>query len=154
MDQTVDTRRLIIPGLAGLHEALAPIGYALMRFSTGAIVIYHGYAKLFTGFAPMVAKNILTPLGVPAPEIVAYGLGALEFFGGAALAIGLLTRPIALLFVIELAVATYWHSGNGYFFASPHGGWEYPLLLTLLNLGILLGGGGRCSADQAIGREF
>jgi putative oxidoreductase len=145
---------LIIPGLAGVHEALAPRAYAFMRFCTAAIVVYHGYAKLFAGFAPVVAKNVLIPLGVPAPELVAYALGALEFFGGIALAIGLLTRPIALLFVIELAVVTYWHSGNGYFFSSPRGGWEYPLLLTLLNLGILVGGSGRCAVDRVIGREF
>jgi len=149
-DHTVTSKQLIIPGL----EALAPYGYPLIRFCTGAIVIYHGYAKLFNGFAPVVAKNILTPLGVPAPELVAYGLGVLEFVGGAALALGLLTRPIALLFVIELAVATYWHSGNGYFFSSPRGGWEFPLLLMLLNLGLLFGGSGRCAVDRMIGREF
>ena len=154
MDQTVDSKRLIIPGLAACYESLAPRAYAFMRFCTGAIVIYHGYAKLFTGFGPVVAKNILTPLGFPAPEVWATLLGGLEFFGGAALAIGLLTRPIALMFVIELAIATYWHSANGFFFSSPRGGWEYPLLLTLLNLGILFGGGGRCSVDRAIGKEF
>jgi putative oxidoreductase len=120
--------------------ALAPWGYTLMRFSAGAVVVYHGYAKLFAGFAPVVAKNVLTPLGFPLPVVWAYFLGVLELVGGAALAIGLLTRPLALLFVIELAIVTYWHSGNGYFFTSPGGGWEFPLLLMLQYLGISIGG--------------
>jgi putative oxidoreductase len=123
-----------------LDELLAPRGYTLMRFSAGAVVVYHGYAKLFAGFAPVVAKNILTPLGFPLPVVWAYFLGVLELVGGAALAIGLFTRPVALMFVIELAIVTYWHSGNGYFFTSPGGGWEFPLLLLLQYLGTLLSG--------------
>jgi putative oxidoreductase len=154
MSDTAEARGLVFRGLARTYEALAPWGYTLMRFSAGAVVVYHGYAKLFAGFAPVVAKNVLTPLGFPLPVVWAYFLGVLELVGGAALAIGLLTRPLALLFVIELAIVTYWHSGNGYFFTSPGGGWEFPLLLMLQYLGILLAGAGRHSVDRMLGREF
>ena len=131
MSDTAEARGLVFRGLGKIYEVLAPWGYTLMRFSAGAVVLYHGYAKLFAGFAPVVAKNILTPLGFPFPIVWAYFLGIVELFGGAALAVGLLTRPIALLFVIELVIVTYWHSANGYFFNSPGGGWEFPLLLML-----------------------
>src|SRR5262249_52569876 len=69
-----------------------------------------------------VAQNVLTPLGFPAPLAWAYFLGVLEFFGGAALAMGFLTRPLALMFTVQMAIVTYWHAGNGYFFSSPRGG--------------------------------
>jgi uncharacterized membrane protein YphA (DoxX/SURF4 family) len=36
--------------------------------------------------------------GFPIPETLAYGLWVLQLLGGAALAVGLLTRTIALLF--------------------------------------------------------
>src|SRR5712691_5073601 len=153
MDGAIDTRRLIFPGLATLYQGIGPYSYAIIRFGAGAILVYHGYAKLFGGFAGPVAQNILTPLGFPMPLAWAYFLGILELFGGAALAIGLLTRPIALMLTVELAIATYWHGGNGYFFTVPRGGWEFPLLLTVLYVAIFFRGAGRCSIDRLIGKE-
>src|SRR5512136_99983 len=113
MAGTIDTNRLMFPGLAGLYESLAPYSYAIIRFAAGAVVIYHGYMKLFGGFAGPVAQNVLTPLGFPAPLAWAYFLGVLELFGGALLALGLFTRPLALAFAIQFAIITYWHSANG-----------------------------------------
>src|SRR5215510_11675078 len=62
---TIDTRRLIFPALGGFYQSIAPYSYAIIRFCAGAIVIYHGYMKLFGGFAGPVAQNVLTPLGSP-----------------------------------------------------------------------------------------
>src|SRR5215467_6044539 len=58
MQGTIDKSRLIWPQLAGLYEIVAPYSYALIRFAAGTVFMYHGYAKLFAGFAPVVAKNI------------------------------------------------------------------------------------------------
>ncbi len=154
MDGTIDNKRLIVPALGALYQSVAPYSYAIIRFCMGAVVIYHGYMKLFGGTATPVANNVLTPLGFPMPLAWAYFLGILEFFGGAALAVGLLTRPIALMFTVQMAIVTYWHAGNGYFFSSPRGGWEFPLLLTLIYAAIFFRGGGRCSIDRMLGREF
>jgi len=151
---TVDTNRLVIPGLSGLYEAISPYSYAIIRCAAGLILVYHGYMKLFGGAAAPVAQNVLTPLGFPLPIVWAYFLGILEFFGGIMLAVGLLTRPIALMFTIQMAFVLYWHSANGYFFSSPRGGWEYPLLLLVLYFAIFFRGGGRCSVDKAIGKEL
>jgi len=151
---TIDKNRLMFPGLAGLYESLAPYSYAIIRFAAGALVIYHGYMKLFGGFAGPVAQNVLAPLGFPAPLAWAYFLGVLEFFGGALLALGLFTRPLALAFAIQFAIITYWHSANGYFFTSPRGGWEFPALMTVIYLAIFFRGGGRCSLDKSIGKEL
>jgi putative oxidoreductase len=150
----IDRSRLLIPGLAGLYEGIAPYSYAIIRFIAGAILIYHGYGKLFGGMVDMVAKNVVTPLGLPDPMAWAYFLALLEFVGGAFLAIGFLVRPIALLLTIEFIVILYWHSGNGYSFTSPKGGWEYPLLLLVVYAAIFFRGAGRCSIDRMIGKEF
>ncbi len=154
MQGTIDKSRLILPGLASLYEGIAPYSYPLIRFGAGAIFMYHGYAKLFLGFGAFVAKNILTPMGFPMPDLLANLLGVLELFGGAALALGLLTRPIALMFAIEMVFVTKWHFPNGYFFTSPKGGYEFPLLMLLIYIVIVFRGAGRCSIDRIIGKEF
>jgi putative oxidoreductase len=150
----IDSTRLIFPGLAGLYQSIAPYSYAIIRFCAGAILIYHGYGKLFGSNIAGVADHVVTPLGLPMPMAWAYFLAILEFFGGAALAIGFLTRPIALMLTIEFIVITFWHAGNGYSFSSPKGGYEFPLLLTLVYAAIFFRGAGRCSIDRMIGKEF
>jgi putative oxidoreductase len=150
----VDSNRLIIPGLAGLYASVSPYSYAIIRFIAGAILVFHGYNKLFvTGVAP-VAEHVVAVLGLPLPIAWAYLLGILEFFGGIALAVGFLTRPLALMLTIEFVIITFWHGGNGYVCASPHGGFEYPLLLTVVYAAIFFRGAGRCSIDRMIGKEF
>jgi putative oxidoreductase len=150
----IDTTRLIIPGLAGLYQTVSPYSYALVRFVAGAILVPHGYTKLFVSGVQGVADHVVTALGLPMPLAWAYLLGVLECFGGAALAVGLLTRPLALMLTIEFIVITFWHSGNGFAFSSPHGGYEYPLVLTVVYAAIFFRGAGRCSIDRMIGKEF
>jgi putative oxidoreductase len=150
----VDSTRLIIPGLAGLYASISPYSYAIIRFIAGAILIYHGYNKLFVTGVQGVADHVVAVLGLPMPLAWAYLLGILEFFGGIALAVGFLTRPIALMLVVEFGVITFWHFGNGYSFSSPKGGYEFPLVLLVLYIAIFFRGAGRCSIDRAIGKEF
>jgi len=154
MDGQIDSKRLIIPGLAGLYQSIAPYSYAIIRFCAGAVLIYHGYGKLFAGGVPGLAEHVVKVLGLPFPLAWAYFLGILECFGGALLAIGFLTRPIALMLTIEFIVIAFWHSGNGYSFASPHGGYEYPAVLLFVYAAIFFRGAGRCSLDRMIGKEF
>jgi putative oxidoreductase len=150
----IDTTRLIIPGLAGLYQTVSPYSYAVVRFIAGAVLVPHGYTKLFGSGVQGVADHVVTALGLPMPLAWAYLLGVLECFGGAALAVGLLTRPLALMLTIEFIVITFWHSGNGFAFSSPHGGYEYPLVLTVVYAAIFFRGAGRCSIDRMIGKEF
>jgi putative oxidoreductase len=150
----VDSSRLIFPGLAGLYQSISPYSYAMIRFIAGAILVLHGYNKLFNGGVQGVADHVVTVLGLPMPLAWAYFLGILECFGGAALAVGFLTRPIALMLTIEFIIITLWHSGNGYVFSSPHGGYEYPLVLLVVYAAIFFRGAGRCSIDRMIGKEF
>ena len=89
-------------------------------------------------------------MGFPAPLAWAYLLGILEFFGCAALAVGFLTRPIALMLTVEMAIVTFFvqfpQGYNEYL--------EYTLILLALSAVYAANGGGRYSLDHVIGREF
>jgi putative oxidoreductase len=142
--------KLIIPGLGGIYGVLGPLSYAVARIVLGGIIMVHGYAKLFGGAAPIVANQLLAPMGFLAPLAWAYLLGILEFFGCAALAVGFLTRPIALMLTVEMAIVTFFvqfpQGYNEYL--------EYTLILLALSAVYAANGGGRYSLDHVIGREF
>jgi putative oxidoreductase len=155
MANVIDEPKLYIPGLAGLYRGLAPYGYPVIRFAAGAILIPHGWAKLFGGAAPFVADKVLGPLGVPMPHLTVIFLGLLETVGVAALALGLFTRVIAAMLAFEFLIITFAvHFPRGYSFSSQGGGYEYPLLLMVIYIGIFMRGSDRCSIDRMIGRQF
>jgi putative oxidoreductase len=151
-DGAIDPQRLLIPRLARVYRVTAPFAYAWIRFWAGALLIPHGYAKLFQGAAAGTAGTI-AKLGLEPALGWAYFLGVVEFFGGILIAIGLLTRLAAAVLAIEFAVivlAVKWPNG---FFAFRQG-FEFELLWGLLCLAFVFRGGGRYSADRAIGKEL
>jgi putative oxidoreductase len=123
--------RPIIPFVAPLYRALEPYAYTLIRIAAGAIFIPHGVQKLFLGAAA-------TPLG--------YGLGVLELVGGALLALGLLTRPIALLLLIDVAMIIFANYSKGWLWT--RGGIQYHSFLFGMLLAVLIGGPGRYAAGR------
>ncbi|HEY4133740.1 MAG TPA: DoxX family protein [Alphaproteobacteria bacterium] len=148
--------RPIIPALAPLYDAVRDLGWPLIRFAAGIMLMPHGAQKLFgwfggggiDGFAAFFTK-----MGIePAVPLVILS-GATELIGGFLLAIGFLTRPAAVAVVVLMLVAIVKvHLPAGYFGGS--GGYEYALLWGLVAVGIALRGGGTLSVDRAIGREF
>lgn len=152
MSMQTSAPRLVIPSLAGLYQALSPYSYAFMRFCVGAMLVPHGFMKLFvTGVGQLLP--LFGAWGLPAPIAWAYWIGILEFGGGMLLAVGFLTRPIALMVAVEMAVAVlgvHWAKG----FSWGGGGYEYPLLWGLLCLAIAVRGGERLSVDRALGIEL
>lgn len=147
--------KLYLPGLSKLYQSICPYAYPLIRFAAGAIVVPHGWIKLFGSAAPFIAERILAPIGLPAPYFWVYFLGVLEAIGGLALALGLFTRLIAAMFVVEMAVITVAvHFPRGYTFTSQGGGYEFPLLLLALYVAIFMRGSDLCSIDRMIGREI
>jgi putative oxidoreductase len=145
--------KLMIPGLSALYQSLSPYSYALMRFCVGAILVPHGYQKLFQGGVNGLAAGPITALGLQPALAWAYWIGIVEFIGAIMLAIGLFTRPVALIILIEMVVIVFGiNLSQGFFWTSR--GFEYPLLLGLLCLAILFRGGDRLSVDRAIGKEL
>ena len=123
----------ILPFVAPLYRALEPYAYTLIRISAGAIFIPHGIQKLFLGGAA-------TPMG--------YALGLLELVGGALLALGILTRPIALLLLLDVAAIIFANIGKGWLWT--RGGIQYHVFISGMLLAVLIGGAGR----YALGRKL
>src|SRR5689334_13945282 len=93
----------IIPALAPLYARLEPGAYVALRVMAGAIIASFGYRKLFAGgMANEIA--LFHRLGLEPAAILGPFICGLEFFGGLAIVLGLLTRPIALMFVVEMLV--------------------------------------------------
>ncbi|MFL6570793.1 MAG: DoxX family protein [Burkholderiales bacterium] len=136
---TVQARRAtpILPFVAPLYRALEPYAYTLIRISAGAIFIPHGVQKLFLGGAATAASS---PLG--------YGLGVLELVGGALVALGILTRPMALLLLLDVAAIIFANIGKGWLWT--RGGVQYHVFILGMLLAVLIGGAGR----HALGRKL
>src|SRR5579883_1536308 len=71
--------RLVVPALSGLYEALAPYSYSFMRFWVGAIMVPHGYVKLFNGGITNTAA-VLAKAGFEPSFAWAYLVSGVEFF--------------------------------------------------------------------------
>ena len=115
---------------------LQPFAQLVMRLALGAIMIAHGYHKVWGGFHQHMDK--VGSLGLPA--WMAYLSAGTEFFGGIAIVLGLFTRFFSLAFVIEMAIAIWKvHFKNG---LTGQGGYEFPLALATIAFGLLCFGGG------------
>ena len=124
-------------------SGLQSCGLAALRIVVGVIFLMHGGQKLFMGFHNVA--GFLGSLGIPLPTFAAIVLTAVEFLGGIALILGLLTRYFAALLAIDMLVAliTY-HVKNGFFMPN---GVEYPMLLLVANLNLVLAGAGALGVD-------
>lgn len=79
--------------------------YALfvLRLFVGAVFLTHGALKLFGGLKGFA--GFLQLAGVPAPDLMAPLVAAVEFLGGVAILLGLGTRTAAILLSIVMLVA-------------------------------------------------
>jgi putative oxidoreductase len=146
----------LIPAIAPLTDALAPLAWPLIRAATGLMLMPHGAQKLFGWFGgyglEATAGFFETKLGLVPGLFFALSAGLIEFAGGLLLALGLFTRPVAASVAALMAVAVVQvHLANGFFWTK--GGIEYPLLWGLVALAFVLAGGGPLSLDRRIGRE-
>jgi len=115
---------------------LQPLALLVTRLVVGAIMIAHGYHKVFGGFHHHM--EMVGSLGLPA--WLAYLSAGTEFFGGIAIVLGFFTRFFSLAIVIEMAVAIWKvHFKNG---LTGNGGFEFPLALAAIAFTLLCFGGG------------
>lgn len=134
----------------GIAPSRIDAGLAVLRAVVGAIFIAHGAQKLFVfGFGGVAGA--FGQIGVPFPEVVGPAVALVEFFGGIALLLGLLTRLAGLgLFLTMLGAMFLVHLPNGFF--APNG-IEFTLALAGATLGFALMGAGRFSLDHALARR-
>lgn len=123
------------------------IGLTLLRIVVGVIFLAHGYQKLFVWGIGGVT-GAFTQMGIPAPHLSAYLAAFAEFFGGAALLLGLFTRLAAIPVAITMIVAILQvHLKNGFYAPT---GIEYPLALLAANVALIATGGGVFALDNLL----
>jgi len=88
----------------------------ILRLMAGGVFLWEGILKFVY---PNQGVGRFTKLGFPMPDITADFVGVLEIFGGLCLILGLLTRLVALVFVIEMIVAILSTKVSLYFGTSP-----------------------------------
>ena len=145
--------KLLFHGLAGFYNSVSDLWYPMIRFSIGAILFMHGYAKLANFGIARVASNFGSNYGLPIPTFLAYSAVFLETVGAICIAVGLFTRFFAAAIAIELLIAMFAaHVTKG--FSVSAGGYEYVLFLGIVMFAIALRGGGPYSVDRLIGKEL
>jgi putative oxidoreductase len=123
-------------------DRLQPLALLVMRLALGAVMLGHGYHKVFGGLhhhAELVAS-----LGLPA--WTAYLSSFTEFFGGLLVLLGLFTRVAAFAICINMSVAiakVHFHNG-----LMGNGGYEFPLALAALAFALIFFGGGPIAFDH------
>lgn len=132
-------------GACKLGQKFKEEAYLLLRIVTGLVFFVHGYTKVFTTGIGNVA-GFFNGVGIPFPTLcaplVAYG----ELLGGIALILGVFTHWIAKLNVIIMLGAIFFvHLAKGYNILE--GGYEYALLILVVNIVIATTGAGKYSVD-------
>ena len=121
---------------------LATVMHAALRIGAGLLFLQHGLQKLFGMFGGTVVP-LASQMGVA---------GVLELAGGILIAVGLLTRPVAVVLVAEMLVAyVQAHAPQGIWPITNRG--ELALLYALIFALFAAHGAGALSVDGIIGRR-
>jgi putative oxidoreductase len=129
-------------------DRLQPLALLALRLALGAIMVAHGYSKVFGGLhhhAQFVAS-----LGMPA--WLGYLSAFAEFLGGILLIVEFLTRLAALAIFIDMAVAigkVHWKNG---LVGANRSGYEFPLALAVIACALIFYGAGPIAIDHVFGR--
>lgn len=124
-----------------------------IRLALAAVFIAHGSQKVLgtfngPGFKTYVSGN--TPFSFMRPAWLWLAAAAFsEFAGGIAIGLGFLTRVGAFFIACVMITAIAGVHWPGGFFAANRG-YEYPMALLAMALGLLIAGGGQASVDRAL----
>jgi len=123
----------------------------ILRVGTGVIFIPHGYPKMTGGGGEEKGGQAhltqsLAQMGLPFPYAFAALVGAIEFFGGLLLILGLQTQWASLALVFVMLVAT----GRVLVQRGFVGNADFPFSLLVATLALALLGGGAVSLEQIV----
>lgn len=128
-------------------DRLQPLALLVMRLSLGAIMVAHGYHKVFGGLHHHA--QFVSSLGLPA--WTAYLSSFTEFVGGLLILAGLFTRAAALAICIDLSVAIWKvHLHNGLTGNGNGNGFEFPLAVATLAFALIFFGAGPIALDHIL----
>src|SRR3989338_177637 len=129
-------------------ERAKHIAVFLLRVVAGLLFLQAGGMKIFDWFGGVPVEFG----GHPAFMSQIWIGGALEFYGGAAILLGLFTRPVAFILSGEMAVAYFqFHQPSGFWPIQNHG--EPAVLLCFIFLLFAAHGAGNWSIDALLGRQ-
>lgn len=126
-------------------EKYTPEMLSIVRIVVALLFLEHGTAKLL-GFPP-------SPHGEPAFMTLMWFQGLIELLGGALLALGLFTRPVAFILSGNMAVAYFMGHASKGFFPLINGG-DAAILYCFIFLLFFVAGPGRRSLDAELGRDY
>jgi putative oxidoreductase len=128
----------------------------ILRVPVGLILAAHGAQKLFAWFGGYGLEGTgqwMASIGLEPGYWLALMAGSAEFFGGIALALGLLTRPAAVVTAFTMLIAIFSvHINNGLFMAN--NGYEYALTLLVATAALAVQGAGSFSVDSVIAKKL
>ena len=108
----------------------APYATLLLRVSLGVLFLAHGLLMKIMTFGFAGTMGFFESLGFP--PVFGAVVAVAETLAGIALILGVWVRPVALLTLPIMIGATMQHLGAGWVFSGAGGGWEFPVLWTVL----------------------
>jgi len=128
-------------------DRLQPLGLLVLRLVLGAIMIAHGFPKVFGG----MHHHVDVVRSIHLPGWLAYLSAAAELGGGILLIAGFLTRFCALCICIDMLVAIVGvHFKNGFL---GQGNYQFPLALAAIAFSLMFTGAGPISLDWLRGSK-
>lgn len=110
--QSSSRQRLVLPFLAGFYDRFAkPFAWVALRVAVGAVLAYEGWVKMGN---PLGMTGFVESLGFYPGWFWSPALGLINLVGGVCIALGLLTRPMALANTVMLAITLWFHYVNPY----------------------------------------
>jgi putative oxidoreductase len=124
----------------------ADLGRLLLRLGLGALILFHGFAKLTGGIDGIT--QVVTANGLPA--FVAYGVYVGEVVAPILVILGWYSRVGSLIVAINMVFALYLVHRADLFKLAPSGGYalELQALYLVVALALALMGPGRYSIDE------
>ena len=147
--------------VAKLYGMMIGVGDSLQSPFLLLVRLYWGWQFATTGWGKVTniekVVGFFTDLGIPAPSLNAHFVSGVELIGGILLAIGLASRPTALILSINMLVAylTADREALGSIFSDPgkfYGATPYTFLFA--SLLVLIFGPGKFSVDSLLGDRF
>lgn len=134
--------------LHATHSGMQDLAVFLLRLAAGSILFMTGAGKVLGWFGGSGLRVTISRIADSNgfPHAFVYLSCFTEFLGGMLIILGLFFRPAAIAVAINMLVATtvIWHRGF------LHGGADFPFLLLVVSLTLLIQGSGRISLDHWI----
>lgn len=116
-----------------------PLAHLVLRVVLGLLFAAHGYPKLFKNFSGVAGW--FDSIGFKPGKFWALVAGAIEFFGGILMVLGVWVEVVGILIAIQMLVAM-WKVKWGKVGLTDQGGWELDLIYAVAGISLALMGGG------------